>query len=184
MAKRKTKPAAKAAAKPAARPAANGKIDPRDIEQLLFREAYCLDDRARWDEWLSLYTDDALYWIPYSREQTDHVNHASICLEDKLMMEVRLGKLRHARSWSQQPQSRTARVIGNVAIEGVDAKTGEVTVRSSFMMTEFRRDRHQPYAGQLTHRLRKVKGEWKIAHKRVDLVSGDGVYERFIQVPI
>ena len=182
-AKKKAKPAAKAAKAPA-RAAANGKIDPREIEQVLYREAYCLDDRARWDEWLTLYTDDALYWIPYSREQTDSVNHASICLEDKLMMEVRLGKLRHPRSWSQQPQSRTARVIGNVMIDGVDPKTGEVTVRSSFTMTEFRRDRHQPYAGHYTHRLRRVKGEWKIAHKRVDLVSGDGVYESFIQVPI
>jgi hypothetical protein len=32
--------------------------------------------------------------------------------------------------------------------------------------------------------MEKRNGEWKIAFKRVDLVSADGVYENFIQVPI
>jgi benzoate/toluate 1,2-dioxygenase beta subunit len=159
-------------------------VDIREIEQLLYREAHCLDDRARWDEWLDLYTDDALYWIPYTREQTDYENHASICLENKMQMEVRLGKLRHGRSWSQQPPSRTARVVGNIVIEGSDAASGELVVKSTFTMFEFRRDQYQPYAGFYTHRLRRVGESWKIAHKRVDLVSADGIYENFIQVPI
>lgn len=155
-----------------------------EIEQLLFREAHCLDDRSRWQEWLDLYTEDAVYWIPYRKDQPDYVNHASICLENKLKMEVRIGKLLHGRSWSQQPPSRTARVVGNVMIVKDDAAAGEVTVKSTFTMLEFRRDQYQPYAGTYTHRLRKVGGQWKIAYKRIDLISEDGIYENFIQVPI
>src|SRR5688500_12056116 len=140
---------------------AAAEADIRELEQLLYREAHCLDDRSRWDEWLGLFTDDALYWIPYTRDQPDYVNHASICLENKLQLEVRLGKLRHGRSWSQQPPSRTARVVGNIMIEGTDPASGEMIVKSSFTMFEFRRDQYQPYAGLYTHRLRRAGNSWK-----------------------
>jgi benzoate/toluate 1,2-dioxygenase beta subunit len=155
-----------------------------EVEQLLFLEARCLDDARRWDEWLALYTDDATYWIPYHRDQPDPVRHASIMYEDKALMEVRIRKLRHPRSWSQQPPSRTARVVGNVMIDGADADTGELIVHSSFNMLEFRNDSHQAYGGEYTHRLARHGGGFKIRHKRIDLISADGIYERLIQVPI
>lgn len=39
-----------------------------EIEQLLFYEARCLDEQ-RWEDWLSIYHEDANYWVPTSRMQ-------------------------------------------------------------------------------------------------------------------
>ena len=36
--------------------------DLREVEQFLFHEAALLDNR-KFDEWLELYPDDALYWV-------------------------------------------------------------------------------------------------------------------------
>ncbi len=176
---------AKTAVEPTARPAAktNG-ADLSDIEQFLYSEAACLDDRDRWEEWLGLFTDDAMYWMPYSKDQPDPVNHASMVYEDKLLRAVRVAKLKHPRAWSQQPPSRTARIVGNVMIGGRDAKTGDVIVHSTFNMLEFRRDRATAYGGTYTHHLRRGKDGWRIAMKRVDLITGDGIYEQIIQLPI
>ena len=33
------------------------------VEQFLFQEARLLDER-RFEEWLSLFSDDGVYWIP------------------------------------------------------------------------------------------------------------------------
>ena len=32
-------------------------------EDLLYREAWCLDNKC-WEDWLALYTEDAVYWAP------------------------------------------------------------------------------------------------------------------------
>jgi 3-phenylpropionate/cinnamic acid dioxygenase small subunit len=157
--------------------------DPREVEQFLFHEAACLDDRSRWEEWLNLFTDDGFYWVPYNTGQTDPVNYPSIIYEDHLLRAVRIGKLLHPRSWSQQPPSRTARVVGNIRLEGQNT-TGDLVVRSTFNMMEFRRDAYQPYSGTYEHHLRRAKAGWKIAMKRVDLISADGIYEHIIRVPI
>ncbi len=35
----------------------------RDVSELIYREATFLD-RRRWEDWLGLYTQDAVYWVP------------------------------------------------------------------------------------------------------------------------
>lgn len=158
--------------------------DVRKVEQFLFLEARCLDDAERWDEWLELFTDDARYWIPYRKDQPDPVYHASIIYEDKPLMEARIRKLQHPRSWSQQPRSRTARIVGNILLDGITPDAGDIIVHSSFQMQEFRLHKYQPYAGEYTHHLVEYGSGFKIRYKRVDLISGDGIYEQLIQIPI
>ena len=40
----------------------------KDVEQFLYRQADILDER-RWEEWLGLFTDDGIYWMPASADQ-------------------------------------------------------------------------------------------------------------------
>jgi benzoate/toluate 1,2-dioxygenase beta subunit len=151
-----------------------------EIEDFLFREAHLLDDRSRWDEWLELYTPDCLYWIPYRQSHSDPHAQPSIVIEDRLLMEVRIRKLRDERSWSQQPITRTARIVGNVMLNGFEGE--ELVVRSTFHLLSFRRDAWDSLGGHYTHRLVKADGAWKVRQKRVDLLSEDGIYENVIQV--
>lgn len=141
-----------------------------------------LDDSSQWVKWLDLYTDDATYWVPYTKDQTDPRAAPSIILEDKPMMRMRIEKLKHPRSWSQIPASRTARIVGNVVIEKNLVDRRELVVLSTFNMLEFRNDRFNNYAGEYTHTLSYEEDRLLIRQKRVDLITEDGIYEDFIQL--
>lgn len=157
-------------------------VDLRDVERFLYHEARCLDDPARWDEWIELFADDGVYWIPYSREQQDDLDTPSIVREDKVLLSVRFGRLRHPNAWAQDPATRACRLVGNVMVDGRDPGTGDLVVRSTFQMLEFRADKTIAYGGWAEHRL--VAGGpagFRIRRKRVDLVSGDGIYEEIMQ---
>jgi len=47
-----------------------------DVDQLLVREAWLLDHQ-RLDEWLGLFTDDAVYWVPLQMDQAEPFTMAS-----------------------------------------------------------------------------------------------------------
>lgn len=156
--------------------------DVRDVERFLYHEARCLDDPARWDEWVELFADDGWYWIPYSREQQDALDTPSIVREDKVLLAVRFARLRHPNAWSQDPATRACRMVTNVMIDGVDDASGDLLVSATLQMLEFRADRTLVYGGWARYRL--VPGGpagWRIRLKRVDLIQGDGVYEEIMQ---
>ena len=73
--------------------------------------------------------------------------------------------------YSQEPLSRTSRMIGNVSIE--ETGKGFATVRSKFMMIEYRREQQRLFGGTALHRLVQADGRIMIAWKRVDLVNCD-----------
>ena len=62
--------------------------DIQTITSFLYQEADCLD-RADLDSWFELYTDDAIYWMPVSAQQTDPHSHISLFYDDRVMMEIR-----------------------------------------------------------------------------------------------
>ena len=143
-------------------------------QQFLYREARLLDER-RWDEWLALWTDDGMYWVPQQHDQASPYDHISLFWEDKMLREVRVRRVENARNWSQQPLTRSVHVIGNMSIEGLDA-AGHLIVRSCFQLTEWRNDQRQ-LAGVVIHKLAATpEGGWKIMLKRVDLVNCDSVF--------
>ncbi len=63
-------------------------------------------DAKRFDDWNTLFTDDAFYWLPATPDQPDPDNWTSHLYEDKLLRDVRIERLKSARAFSQQPPSR------------------------------------------------------------------------------
>jgi benzoate/toluate 1,2-dioxygenase beta subunit len=157
------------------RPAALTLEAAREVEQFLYREARLLDER-RLADWLALWTPDGMYWIPRKHGQASPYDHISIAWEDAMLREVRVGRLLHARNWSQVPPTRTARLVGNVMIDGETAD-GDLVVHTSFQLTEWRqRDVQQTLAGACTYKLRRgAAGGWQLHLKRVDLVNCDAM---------
>lgn len=82
-------------------------------------KARLLDERRFW-EWDKLFTDTGMYWVPHEHEQTNPFDHISLFWENRMLREVRIRRVENARNWSQQPQTRTAHLIGNVMVEGLD----------------------------------------------------------------
>jgi ethylbenzene dioxygenase subunit beta len=143
------------------------------VAQFLYLEARLLDER-RFDEWLALWTTDGMYWIPREHGQQSPYDHISLAWEDAMLREVRVGRLRHPRNWSQVPPTRTARLLGNVMVDG-ETVTGELVVRAGFQLSEWRsNDVQQQLAGACTYKLRHAGGgSFQLHLKRVDLVNCD-----------
>ena len=49
-------------------------ITRQDLIDFVVREARLLDEK-RYAEWIALFTDDAIYWVPLVPDQQDGINH-------------------------------------------------------------------------------------------------------------
>src|SRR3989442_10680551 len=68
-----------------------------DVDQLLVREAWLLDHQ-RLDEWLGLFTDDAVYWVPLQMDQAEPFTTASLIYDDRRLLEIRVRQARDPRA--------------------------------------------------------------------------------------
>ena len=151
----------------------------REVETFLYRQAALLDAK-RWQDWTGLFADDGVYWVPVAPEQTDWLGEPSIFAEDRLLMEVRMGRLTHPNAWSQAAAWGTNHLVGNVVIEAVDGDTGRTDSR--FQGMELRRDTVRHFGGSYRHTLRRgADGSFRIALQRVDLMNGQAAYDYVIQ---
>jgi benzoate/toluate 1,2-dioxygenase beta subunit len=155
-------------------------IDRAPFELFLIQEAHLLDER-RFREWMGLFADDGIYWVPAVPNQESPFDQASLFYDDRELMKTRIDRLEHPRIHVQTPPSRTAHLVGNVIVEQTDE--GEFLVRSTFIMVEYRDDRQRTFAGRQSHRLRREGASFRIVQKRVDLINCDSAFEA-MAVPI
>jgi len=146
----------------------------RDVEKFLFHEAALLDQR-RWPEWLALFAEDGMYWVPLTHGQTDPIDHASLFYEDALLREVRARRLEEKRAWSQQPVTQAARIVGNIRL--LPEQDGDIVVAATLHLLEWRRRDQHMLGGHTTHRLRRDGADFRIVLKRVDLINCEDVQD-------
>jgi 3-phenylpropionate/cinnamic acid dioxygenase small subunit len=152
----------------------------REVEQLLYRQAELLDAK-QWQAWMDLFAHDGVYWMPARPEQIEWESSPSIFIEDKLMMEIRKGRVTHPNAWSQAPLWETNHIVSHVALESVDGN--HITARSRFHMMELRRDSIRHFGGRYRHTLlRDADGQLKIQLQRVDLFNAQAPFEYVIQI--
>jgi len=160
--------------RPDARPAAPTVAE---CEAFLVHEARLLDE-GRFDEWLALFTADAWYWVPSEPNQTSPRDTISLMYDDRRLLETRVRRLASPRIYSQEPRSRTSRIIANVTIEQMEGNA--CTVRSKFQLLEYRRETQRLFGGSCFHRLVLGSDGIQIAWKRVDLVNCDAPHEGLV----
>jgi benzoate/toluate 1,2-dioxygenase beta subunit len=148
-----------------------------ECEQFLIHEARLLDE-GRFDEWLGLFTADAWYWVPSEPNQASPRDTVSLIYDDRRLLETRVRRLASPRIYSQEPRSRTSRMIGNVTIE--ESSPSACTVRSKFQLLEYRRETQRSFGGTSFHRLIRADIGIQIAWKRVDLVNCDAPLEGLV----
>jgi 3-phenylpropionate/cinnamic acid dioxygenase small subunit len=146
-----------------------------EVEALILREARLLDEQ-RYVEWLDLFSEDAIYWIPTRPNQATPQEALSIIYEPKPLLAVRVERLSRGEMHVQSPPSRTVHHVS--AIE-VDRDEG----RSALIVAEWRGGESRSFAGRMTHKLRKEANGLRIVLKRVDLIDGEAPH-RAIAVPL
>jgi len=147
----------------------------QQLIDFVYAEARLLDEQ-RFEVWLNLFTEDAFYWMPLAPGQQDPHRHGSLMYEDKLLLRIRIERLAGARTFSQQPRSRSHHLLQAPAIESADSDNGRYTLRTAFHYVETRLDRQELYAGWATHELVTQGDRLRIKLKRVDLVNCDAAF--------
>lgn len=138
-------------------------------EQFLYHEARLLDEQ-RFEEWLSLFTADATYWVPLERGQKDPHETSSLIYDDRTLLELRVKQFRHPRAHARAPLPRTVHQVGNIVVT-------DLLVSSTLTVVEFRSERQRIWAGLVEHQLQRNSGSFLIARKRIDLVDSEGEIE-------
>ncbi|NLD55350.1 MAG: aromatic-ring-hydroxylating dioxygenase subunit beta [Burkholderiaceae bacterium] len=152
-----------------------------EVETFLYRQAALLDAR-RWQEWTELFTEDGIYWMPVEPAQRDWLSEPSIFAEDRLLMEIRMGRLTHPNAWSQAAMWGTNHLVSNVVVESVgDAADGAIGVYSRFQMMELRRDEVRHFGGTYRHQLVRTPQGLRIRLQRVDMMNGQAAYDYVLQ---
>jgi benzoate/toluate 1,2-dioxygenase beta subunit len=156
-----------------------GSLNVIECEHFLIHEARLLDE-ARFDEWLDLFALDAWYWVPAEPTQASPHDTVSLMYDDRRLLETRVRRLASPRIYSQEPRSRTSRIIANVTIEDLATDGTACTVRSKLQLLEYRREVQKIFGGTCFHRLVRGTNGIQIAWKRVDLVNCDAPHEGLV----
>ena len=138
----------------------------------LYREAR-LADEARYAEWLALWTDDGVYWVPATTDPAaDPTRQLSHIYDNRARIETRIRLLQTGYRFSQEPPSPMRRLVSNIEVAA--AADGELVAGSNFILGELaiqaKRELHW-WVGRATHRLRRIDGELRMSRKTVVLVN-------------
>ena len=136
-----------------------------ECRRLLEREARLLDE-ARFEEWLALYAEQCIVWVPAAARPGDPRREVTMFFDDRQRLQDRIFRLRTGKAWSQVPPSRTVRMVSNVEVFRAAER---LMVRSNLLLTEFRAGETRTLAAWCAHRL----ASGKIEAKQMNLLERD-----------
>ena len=146
-----------------------------EVEQFYYDEAALLDSH-RYEEWLSLFSEDAHYFMPIRRTRTQREldkeftrpGEMAFFDDTKQLLAGRIVKLKTGRSWAEDPPSRTRHLITNIRIVKDDGLTLEV--ESNFHVYRTRLNSEETsWIGSRCDMLRRAEGSYQIADRKIFL---------------
>ncbi len=146
-----------------------------EVEEFLYREARYADE-SDYDAWESLWTDDAIYWVPAGRPDIDPATTVSVIFDNRQRITTRLDQLRTGRRFAQSPVSHLRRVISNIEFIGVQPNPAggtDTEIGANFLLLESRARGTRLWGGRTTYRLRRVDSDIALSYKKVVLVDLD-----------
>jgi 3-phenylpropionate/cinnamic acid dioxygenase small subunit len=153
-----------------------------EVSELLFREARLLDAQ-RWTDWLELYTEDAVFWVPaftmeggYTERPAQELN--LIYMAGRSGLEERVFRLNTGISLSSTPLPRTRHLVAMVMVDGQNGDTVQAFANCHVAtFTEIRGQ--QLRTGSYEYLLRRSGGALRIAQKKVLLLEAviDGYFD-------
>lgn len=130
------------------RPLGYGDARHLEAHQFLVDESYVLDAQ-RYDEWLSLLTDDVQYNLPVrvttargaGFDTSPGMSHFD---EDKYSLSMRVARFATEHAWTEDPPSRIRHYITNVRTFPTESDS-ELFVQSAVLLFRSRGDNRDPY---------------------------------------
>lgn len=147
----------------------------QDAESLLYREALLLD-RGQWDEWLELYVEDAVFWMPAWRDEANPTDDPDtelslIYYRGRRNLEERVWRARSGQSVASKVPPRVVHAVTNVLVGEAEGDDAQVTASFSVHSYDVRAERTHVFFGRYEYRLRRAGGDWRIAAKKILLLN-------------
>jgi 3-phenylpropionate/cinnamic acid dioxygenase small subunit len=150
----------------------------RVAARLLAEEAACLDAR-NWPAWLSLYHEDAVFWIPSWIDEDTLVSDPStqlsfMYMEGRVALEERVRRVQDGRSPAALPLPRTTHLLGPVLLREVQA--GRVACDCAWMSSVYdpKSRRGMSYSGRYEYLLEPdAGGALRIRSKTIVIINDE-----------
>ncbi|HUY18067.1 MAG TPA: 3-phenylpropionate/cinnamic acid dioxygenase subunit beta [Candidatus Binataceae bacterium] len=152
----------------------------KEVEDFFYREADLLDER-RYEEWLTIFTDDVRYWmpirknVPYRAEHGDMTDENDIAWidDDKTTLTKRVRQIQTGVHWAEEPASRICHIISNIRLleaPGTENSNHELAVTSRFCVYRNRVETETDFlVGRRHDMLRRVDGRLMVARRKIIL---------------
>ena len=139
------------------------------VTALLTAEAALLD-RRRWHDWLSLYTEDGIFWAPaWAGDEawtSDPQRQVSLIWADRGNLAARIFRVEGGDSFASMPLPLTVHLVTGIAVTSVAEET--IEVQANWLVHSFLRISGTILrAGRYEYRLRRAGADLKIAQKKI-----------------
>lgn len=147
-------------------------VDKESLAEFVYHEARLLDEK-RYEEWLELFTEDGVYWMPLEHDQPDPDRYTSLIYDDRLLMQVRIGRMASPRAFSLRPEVHSHHLLAQPLVESRDPVGNVYVMRTDFQYTEAKGDSILNLYATAYHHITSENGALKLRQKRVNLVNSD-----------
>jgi 3-phenylpropionate/cinnamic acid dioxygenase small subunit len=149
-----------------------------ELEQaaaFLFKEARHLD-KGEWAEWLSMYREDAVYWLPAWRDEYETTANPQtevslIYHNTRLGLEERIARIESRKSITALPLPRTLHQISNVELCATTPEYIETEATFAVHVYDPRTAKEHTRYGRYEHVIFKGSDTLQVAKKKIILVN-------------
>lgn len=143
------------------------------VRDLIHKEAFFLD-RRRWEDWLTLYSEDAVFWVPSwaSEEETVSDPETSLnlmYLTSRNALSDRVFRLSTKASLASVPLDRTTHVIGTIIV--TRSNPAEIEASANWVVHSFGRHGGFTRGGYYDYVLKSSSLELRIKSKKITLLD-------------
>jgi benzoate/toluate 1,2-dioxygenase beta subunit len=145
----------------------------REVTDLIYREAMLLD-RRRWDDWIDLFTEDAVYWVPSWKSEEETIDDPEtqlnlIYLRNRGGLEDRVFRIESRDSYASVPLDRTVHVVSNVLVEKAEGDAVEAT--ANCLVHTYGKKGSMTRGGLYDFVFRRVDDGLKIVRKKITFID-------------
>lgn len=142
------------------------------VEDLLLKESLLLDEQL-FEQWLALYAEQCIYWIPADAPASDPRKKITLEFHDRRRLQDRVARLGTGLAYSQVPPSRTVRMLDRprIWVPSTDQRTWHA--RCNFVVHEYRAGKTRALAGWYGYAIGERQGRHAILVKQINLLDCD-----------
>jgi p-cumate 2,3-dioxygenase subunit beta len=139
----------------------------QEAERFLVEEAALLDE-WRLNDWFKLVDEGGRYLVPaLDTPNADYRDTLFLVSDDYVTLKSRVAQLLGRSTWSENPRSRTRRLVTNVRV--LETTGEEALVTANFAVWRFQLDSTDVYVGKYMHRLLRTPDGLRFKERRTVL---------------